>query len=182
MKVEIEVPKEFESQFVKDGFKEALERVKADIHLVAGNSEKEIIEMLINGFSKSREAVNVTETISNNWIKTDDLQYVKKVKDGVYKLVEARYAEDKYLVCRDKVVLSNWLDSDGKYDKDCEEIITAYYETVEEFENKHQEINYREQPLAEMIFQETPYYRTDKWEIVSMEQVEERLKDYIKEF
>ncbi len=78
MKVEIEVPKEFESQFVKDGFKEALERVKADIHLVAGNSEKEIIEMLINGFSKSREAVNVTETISNNWIKTDDLQYVKK--------------------------------------------------------------------------------------------------------
>ena len=32
------------------------------------------------------------------WIKTDDMQYVKRVEDGKWKLVEARYAEGKYIL------------------------------------------------------------------------------------
>ena len=113
------------------------------------------------------------------WIKTDDMQYVNKIKGGVYKLVEARYAEDKYIVCCDEVIITNWLDSDRNYDSDTKEIITAYYESVEDFESKHLDLGYREQALAEMIFQETPYYETDKWEIVSMDIVEEKLKEYM---
>ena len=114
------------------------------------------------------------------WIKTDDMQYINKIKNGLYKLVEARYAEDKYIVCCDEVIIANWLDSDGNYDSDTKEIITAYYESVEDFENRHLDLEYREQALAEMIFQETPYYRKDRYEIVYMNAVEEKLKEYMK--
>ena len=116
----------------------------------------------------------------SNWIKTDDLQYVKKIRNGVYKIAEARYAEDRYIVCRDKVIIANWLDSDGNYDSDCVEIIKVYYGSVDEFKEKWINSDMREQVLAEIIFEETPYDRTDKYELCTMEIVEDKLQEFLR--
>ena len=115
----------------------------------------------------------------SNWIKTDDLQYAKKIRNGVYEIAEARYAEDKYIVCRSKVIIANWLDSDGNYDSDCVEIIKTYYDSAENFEEMWSDMDTRELVLAEMIFEETPYDRTDKYELCSEEAIEEKLQEYI---
>ena len=50
MRIEIEIPKEFEEHFTRDKFEDALYRLEADAHLIAGNYEKETALMLINAF------------------------------------------------------------------------------------------------------------------------------------
>lgn len=63
MKIEIEIPEEFEEHFYKDKFSESFGRIIADIEsdaertLLAGNYEKEVVEMLKKAF----EAVYVPE-------------------------------------------------------------------------------------------------------------------------
>lgn len=93
--------------------------------------------------------------------------------------MEARYAEDKYIVCKGKIVIKNWLDSDGNYDSDCVEVIKAYYESVDDFHKRWADLDMREHVLAEMIFEEMPYFTTDKYELCSEEAVEEKLQEYI---
>lgn len=56
MRIEIEIPKEFEKHFAQDKFEDSLQRLGADIHLIAGNYERELIEMLIVAFKESKEA------------------------------------------------------------------------------------------------------------------------------
>ena len=101
------------------------------------------------------------------FIKTDDLQYVNKLKDGVYRCLEARYAEDKYLLCTDKIIIPNWLDSDGNYDSDCRDVITSFYGTIEEFECNYEDEEYREQVLAEMLFESIPYYNLEEYRTIN---------------
>lgn len=113
------------------------------------------------------------------WIKTDDLQYVNHKKDGIYEIVEARYAEGRYIVCKGTVIISNWLDSDGNYDSDCARIITAYYDSVRDFTGRYLDEDTREQVLAEMIFEETAYWETDVYEIVSEDEVENKINEYM---
>ena len=66
------------------------------------------------------------------WIKTDDLQYIRKTEEGIYEVVEARYAEDKYLLCKGPVVLTDWMDKNThlvgieNYTPDCREVILSY--------------------------------------------------------
>ena len=62
MKIEIEIPKEFEAHFKADKFKDSMERIIADIQhgidsrncLCAGRFEMETIEMLEHAFENSK--------------------------------------------------------------------------------------------------------------------------------
>ena len=62
MRVEIEIPKEFEKHFNQDKFKDSFERIMADIEhslengdcLCAGRYEYETIEMLGKAFENSK--------------------------------------------------------------------------------------------------------------------------------
>ena len=72
MRIEIEIPKEFEKHFNQDKFKDRLERIMADIEhslenrncLCAGRYEYETIEMLEKAFENSKSAYDVNNTIS----------------------------------------------------------------------------------------------------------------------
>ena len=62
MRIEIEIPKEFEKHFNQDKFKDSFERIMADIKhslengdcLCAGRYEHETIEMLEKAFENSK--------------------------------------------------------------------------------------------------------------------------------
>jgi len=54
MKITIEIPPEYESEFEKDKFENTLQRMKADAHCLAGNYEKETINMLIEAFKNAK--------------------------------------------------------------------------------------------------------------------------------
>ena len=71
MRIEIEIPKEFEEHFKQDKFKNSLERIMVDIwHLLenknclcAGNYEYETIEMLEKALENSKTAYDVDKVI-----------------------------------------------------------------------------------------------------------------------
>lgn len=54
MQITIDIPQEFVYHFEKDRFVDSLERLKSDAHLLAGNYEKELIDMLIEALKNSR--------------------------------------------------------------------------------------------------------------------------------
>lgn len=54
MKIELEIPKEFEEHFNQDRFEDALHRLSADAHLIAGNYEQETAIMLIKAFKDGK--------------------------------------------------------------------------------------------------------------------------------
>lgn len=54
MKVEIEIPKDFEGHFKQDRFEDTLHRLSADAHLIAGNYEQETAAMLIKAFREGK--------------------------------------------------------------------------------------------------------------------------------
>ena len=72
MRIEIDIPKEFEEHFKQDKFKDSLERIMADIWhsleigncLCAGRYEYETIEMLEEALENSKLAYDVDEVIS----------------------------------------------------------------------------------------------------------------------
>lgn len=55
MKVTIDIPEEFVSHYNDDKFGDSLQRLKSDVHLVAGNYEKELVDMLIKAFKDANE-------------------------------------------------------------------------------------------------------------------------------
>lgn len=55
MKIIIDIPQEFEQDFINNRFEEAFQRLMADAHCIAGNYEKETASMLINAFRESKE-------------------------------------------------------------------------------------------------------------------------------
>ena len=71
MKIELEIPKEFEEHFKQDKFKDSLERIMVDIFhslengdcLCAGRYEYETIEMLEKALENSRQAYSVDKVI-----------------------------------------------------------------------------------------------------------------------
>lgn len=58
MRVIIEIPPAFVRHYEKDRFEESLRRLSADAHLLAGNYEKELVEMLIDAFRQARKETN----------------------------------------------------------------------------------------------------------------------------
>ena len=71
MRIEIEIPKEFENHFNQDKFKDSLERIMADIEhslengdcLCAGRYEYETIEMLEKAFENSKMLPQIRTSI-----------------------------------------------------------------------------------------------------------------------
>lgn len=66
MRLEIEIPKEFENDFISNKFKNFFSRVIADIDYLGccGNYEREIAEMFIKSFTKSKQAYDMDKVIS----------------------------------------------------------------------------------------------------------------------
>lgn len=60
MKIVIDIPDEFIQHFYDDRFKDSLERLSADSHLLAGNYEKELCQMLIESFDKAKSISDIT--------------------------------------------------------------------------------------------------------------------------
>lgn len=54
MKLEIDIPKEFEEHFDSDQFEDSLRRLSADAHLIAGNYEQELAIMLVKAFREAK--------------------------------------------------------------------------------------------------------------------------------
>ena len=66
MRIEIEIPKEFEGDYDADRFKNFFNRVLTDIIFfdgLCGNYEKETAEMLQKAFSKSKLAYDVEAVV-----------------------------------------------------------------------------------------------------------------------
>ena len=71
MRIEIDIPKEFEEHFKQDKFKDSLERIMVDIFhslengdcLCAGRYEYETIEMLEKALENSKSAYNVDNVV-----------------------------------------------------------------------------------------------------------------------
>lgn len=72
MRIEIDIPKEFEEHFKQDKFEDTLHRLSADAHLIAGNYEQETAIMLIKAFKESKVAYDVEAVVAEleNVMKT----------------------------------------------------------------------------------------------------------------
>lgn len=55
MQIKIDIPEEFISEYKDDKFGDSLQRLKSDAHLLAGNYEKEVVDMLIKAFKNAKE-------------------------------------------------------------------------------------------------------------------------------
>ena len=55
MLIQLNIPPEFEDEYNKDRFKEALLRLISDANLLAGNYEKETASMLMKALQDSKE-------------------------------------------------------------------------------------------------------------------------------
>lgn len=114
----------------------------------------------------------------HGWIKTDDTQYLKKLRAGVYKLVQsAELPDGNYNICTNTIVIANWMDSDGLYDADCRSILKSYYGSLEEFEDAYPDPEHREQVLAEMLFESTCDYDSEETETVDNEMEAQKVVD-----
>ena len=85
MRIEIEIPKEFEEEFKKDKFKDSLQRLIADANCVAGRYEKEVAEMLIKAFEESKPAFDVEAAVIaiKEMYGVDPMYYGPEAKWGV---------------------------------------------------------------------------------------------------
>ena len=169
------------------------ELIGAEVNI--DGKEGEITNVLGNGYEivffdtnlgktyiDNRDIVNYIVNIPDEWIKTDDYQYVRPSEYRKWQIVEARYTESgEYIVCRGTIDVANWKTEDNYYTADCIDIINSYYGSVKEFENAYKNGAYREQILAEMIFESTTYTDTDAYEVVPGDEVENTLRKYRKE-
>ena len=86
MRIEIDIPKEFEEHFKQDKFKDSLERIMADIWhyleigncLCAGNYEYETIKMLAEALENSKTAYNIDKVVEELKERTDFLKNYTK--------------------------------------------------------------------------------------------------------
>ena len=94
MRIEIDIPKEFEEHFKQDKFKDSFERIMADIKhslengdcLCAGRYEYETIEMLEEAFENSKTAYDVDKVV--NELKQAIQNGIIKIEVGNSKLFE----------------------------------------------------------------------------------------------
>ena len=92
MRIEIDIPKEFEEHFKQDKFKDSLERIMADIWhsleigncLCAGNYEYETIKMLEEALENSKLAYSVDKVVEE--IKTLKEEALVEYNMGEYNL------------------------------------------------------------------------------------------------
>ena len=114
------------------------------------------------------------------WGKSDDNQYIKKLRDGVYRLVQSdKLPDGSYIVYMNTIILANWMDSDGMYDADCTSIVESYYGSVENFKSEYPDPDDQQQILAEMIFESTASHGCEAREIVTEENVQKTIDKFL---
>ena len=90
MRIEIDIPKEFEEHFKQDKFKDSFERIMADIKhslengdcLCAGRYEYETIEMLVKALENSKSAYDLDKVIKE--LNKLDVKAIKRYKGGTF--------------------------------------------------------------------------------------------------
>ena len=90
MRIEIDIPREFEEHFKQDKFKDSLERIMADIWhyleigncLCAGNYEYETIKMLEEALENSKSAYSVDKVVKE--LNKLDVKAIKRYKGGTF--------------------------------------------------------------------------------------------------
>ena len=107
------------------------ELIGAEVNI--DGKEGEITNVLGNGYEivffdinlgktyiDNRDIVNYIVNIPDEWIKTDDYQYVRPSEYRKWQIVEARYTESgEYIVCRGTIDVANWKTKDNYYTADC---------------------------------------------------------------
>lgn len=126
------------------------ELIGAEVNI--DGKEGEITNVLGNGYEivffdinlgktyiDNRDIVNYIVNIPDEWIKTDDYQYVRPSEYRKWQIVEARYTESgEYIVCRGTIDVANWKTKDNYYTADCIDIINSYYGSVKESNSFHE--------------------------------------------
>lgn len=175
---------------------------KADVRGEIENSGHELTEDLLNktlqnmgemdqlndcsdyewDFIKGAVNDSYTELIEElGWGKSDDNQYIKKLKDGVYRLVQSSKLPDGYfIVYMNTIILANWMDSDGMYDADCTSIVESFNGSVENFKSEYTDPDDQQQILAEMIFESTASHGCEAREIVTEENVQKTIDKFLR--
>ena len=90
MRIEINIPKEFEKHFKQDKFKDSLEKIMVDIFhslengdcLCAGRYEYETIEMLEEALENSKSAYSVDKVIKE--LNKLDVKAITRYKGGTF--------------------------------------------------------------------------------------------------
>lgn len=89
MKIEIDIPQEFEEHFILDKFEDSLHRLSSDAHLIAGNYEQETAIMLIKAFKESKTAYDVDKIVERLENCSDSTTFRYDKETGVLYEVEA---------------------------------------------------------------------------------------------
>ena len=125
MRIEIEIPKEFEEHFKQDKFKDSFERIMVDIWhsleigncLCAGNYEYETIKMLEEALENSKSAYSVDKVVEEllalNKNYNDGINLYEEVAEipteEVIEIVkQGGVSDDTDNVCEWKRYPSNW--------------------------------------------------------------------------
>lgn len=100
MRIEIEIPKEFEPDYVEDKFKDFFSRVLADIKTgdLCGRYEREITETFIKAFEESKPAYDVEAVVA-------ELEKAKEPKGSASKtemLLRKAYMNEAIEIVRGK--------------------------------------------------------------------------------
>ena len=84
MRIEIEIPKEFEEHFKQDKFKDSFERIMADLEnsLCTGRYEYETIEMLEKAFEDSKLVYDIDKVVKE--LDKLDVKAIKRYKGGTF--------------------------------------------------------------------------------------------------
>ena len=84
MKITIDIPKEFEEHYKKDRFRDSLLRLKCDAHLLAGDYEKELADMLAKAFENTTTAKKIKKGEASAHISNTILSNRRRRYDGAY--------------------------------------------------------------------------------------------------
>ena len=125
MRIEIDIPKEFEEHFNQDKFKDSFERIMADLKncLCAGNYEYETIKMLEKAFEDSKSAYDVDKVVKE--LNKLDVKAITRYKGGTFGDYEGT---DYYIKKSDAIEI---VKQSGASDDVCEwkQTSTARYKT-----------------------------------------------------
>lgn len=98
LSVTIKVPKEFESHWNRDRFKESLERLSFDANELAGNYERELVDMLIKSFQEAEVSyMNESQLYELYRILQDyHVKYFSQIRFGQLMSNFNTYMSEKY--------------------------------------------------------------------------------------
>ena len=117
--------------------------------------------------------------IPGSWIKTDDLQYIKRTGENTFDLVEARYLmDDIYWICYDSKNVSEYF-KHGKITKEGFALLSSYYQDFDFFQESYPKVEDQKQILAECLFEDTIPSELEDYFPEKKRYVEERLVQYM---